>query len=55
VRPGLALERREAVADLDEPEGQRLRDQRLRELAVNDSLQDLLPDSPAMSGGDASP
>jgi len=39
--PRLAFERREAVSDLDDPEAQRLGDRGLRQLAVDDGLQDL--------------
>jgi len=41
MRPGLALEDREAVADLDQPEGQRLRNRRRRNLAVDHRLHEL--------------
>src|SRR5271165_1012226 len=43
MRARFALERREAVADLGEPEGQRLRDRRLGQLAVDNGLKDLFP------------
>ena len=38
---GLALKGREAVADLDQPECQGLRDRRMRQAALDDRLQDL--------------
>src|SRR5688500_5810386 len=41
VRAGIALEHREALADLDDPEAHRLRDRRLRHRAVDDGLEAL--------------
>ena len=41
VGAGLAFKHRQAIADLDQPKTERLRNRRRRKLTVNQSLHDL--------------
>lgn len=52
---GLALECREAIADLDQPEPQSFRDRRVGQASIDDACRICLPVSWAISSGFATP